>query len=78
MTMGHKTAEAIIEDGRITYIDHTLPSGKVKVTLIYDINDASAEKSQVLSLIRETGGIYPHIRPDTEARALRSQWERDV
>jgi hypothetical protein len=76
--MGHKTAEAIIEDGKITYIDHTFPSGKVRVTLIYDINDVSAEKSQVLSVIRETGGIYPHIRPDTEARALRSQWERDV
>ena len=76
--MGHRTAEAIIEDGRITYIDHTLPAGKVKVTLIYDISDETAEKSQVLSLIRETSGIYPYIRPDDEARALRTQWERDV
>lgn len=76
--MGHKTAEAIIEDGRITYIDHTLPVGKVKVTLIYDTNDAAAEKSLLLSLLRDINGIYPHILPDIEARTLRSQWERDV
>lgn len=76
--MEHRTAEAIIEDGRITYIDHALPAGKVKATLIYDISDAAAEKGIVLSLLGEISGIYPHIRPDIEARTLRSQWERDV
>lgn len=29
MSIGYKTAEAIIEDDRIAFIDHIIPSGKV-------------------------------------------------
>lgn len=74
--MGHRIIEAIIENGRITYSDHTLPLGKLKVHLVYDIGDASTETDRALSLLKETSGIYKGINGDEEAHALRSGWDR--
>ena len=74
--MGHRIVEAIIENGRITYSDHKLPSGKLKVQLVYDISDASTATDRAISLLRETSGIYKGINADEEAQALRSGWER--
>ena len=34
--MGHKIAEAVVEDGQLKHIDRKLPPGKLKVHLIYD------------------------------------------
>ncbi|MDO9566774.1 MAG: hypothetical protein Q7J15_08550 [Candidatus Desulfaltia sp.] len=76
--MGHRIAEAIIENGRITYSDHKLPSGKLKVHLVYDTSDASIETERALSLLKETAGIYKGIKADEEARTLRSEWDRNV
>lgn len=76
--MGHKIAEAIIENGKITYVDHKLPSGKVKAHLIYDTGDESVVTARALMLLRETSGIYKYIQPDCESHKLRSQWDRNA
>ncbi len=34
--MGHKVAEAIIENGMLTYVDKELPKGKIMIHIIYD------------------------------------------
>lgn len=76
--MGHKIAEAIIENGKITYVDHKLPAGKVKAHLIYDTADELGSTALALMLLRETSGIYKHIQPDNESHILRAQWDRNV
>lgn len=76
--MGHKIAEAIIENGRVTYSDHKLPAGKLKVHLVYDTSDTSIETDQILLLLKETAGIYKGINAADEARALRSEWNRNA
>ncbi len=76
--MTHIIAEAIIENGRITYSDHKLPAGKLTVHLVYDINDTATETNKVLSALKETAGIYKGINAGAEASALRSEWDRNV
>lgn len=76
--MGHIIAEAIIEDGRITFSDHKLPQGKFKVQLVYDAKDISNKTGLTLSLVKATAGIYKDIKAAEEARALRSEWDRNV
>lgn len=76
--MGHIIAEAIIEDGRITFSDPKLPQGKLKVHLVYDTKDSANKTDLALSLLKETAGIYKGIKAAEEARALRAEWDRDV
>lgn len=63
--MGHKIAEAIIENGQIKYINKKLPPGRLKVHLIYDA-------------VEETSGLYRDIDVEAESRKLRESWERNV
>jgi hypothetical protein len=41
--VGHKVAEAIIENGEITYVDTELPKGKITVRIIYDTDERNEE-----------------------------------
>ncbi len=76
--MGHKIAEAIIENGQITYVDKKLPDGKIKVHLIYDIEEETISEGEVTSIIRETAGIYKNINVEDESHKLRDEWNRLV
>jgi len=75
--MGHKVAEAIIEDGKITYVDKELPHGKLTVHIIYDMEDVKTVIDHAES-VRETAGIYKDIEGDGESKKLRNEWERNV
>ncbi len=75
--MGHKIAEAVIEDGIIKQVSHKLPSGKLTVHIVYDENQESLKEKEAEYLVRETSGIYKNINAETESRKLRDEWERD-
>ena len=76
--MKHKIAEAIIEDGRLKYVDKKLPGGRIKVHLIYDAAEETISETEATRLVRETSGIYKGIDVETESRKLRRGWERNV
>ncbi|HHT9124259.1 MAG TPA: hypothetical protein ACFYD6_00400 [Candidatus Brocadiia bacterium] len=76
--MGHKIAEAIIENGQIKYVNKKLPCGKIKVHLIYDAMEETLSETEVAKIVRETSGIYKGINVKTESRKLRASWERNV
>ncbi len=76
--MGHKIVEAIIENGQLKYVDQKLPDGKIKVHLIYAVEQAILTKNEIEKIVMETSGIYRDIDVDAESRKLREQWERDV
>ncbi|MCD6129968.1 MAG: hypothetical protein J7J10_03335 [Deltaproteobacteria bacterium] len=73
--MGHKIAEAIIENGQIKYINKKLPPGRLKVHLIYD---AVEETLSGIKIVGETSGLYRDIDVEAESRKLRESWERNV
>ena len=73
--MGHQIAEAIIEDGRLINVNKKLPSGKIKVHLIYD-DDVDFFRIDLSSLIKKTSGIYPEIDAEKESGQLREEWCR--
>ena len=73
--MKHKIAEAIIEDGRLKYVDKKLPSGRIKVHLIYDAVEETISETEATRLVRETSGIYKGIDVEAESRKLRRGWE---
>ncbi|MBM4137630.1 MAG: hypothetical protein FJ241_12495 [Nitrospira sp.] len=76
--MGHKIAEAIIENGQIKYVNKKLPIGRIKVHLIYDAVEETAPEIEVANMVRETSGIYKDIDVEAESRKLRTSWERGV
>lgn len=76
--MGHKIAEAIIENNQITYVDKKLPVGRIKVHLIYDIEEEPTSEREVTSIIQETAGIYKNINVRDESHKLREEWNRDI
>lgn len=76
--MGHKIAEAIIENGQIKYINKKLPCGKIKVHLIYDDTEETPPNSEVSRIVKETSGIYKDIDVEDESRKLRTNWERNI
>jgi len=76
--MGHKIVEAIIEDGRLTYVNKKLPSGRIKVHLIYDSIEEPIEGSEIAKIIKETSGIYKDIDVEAETKKLRMSWERNA
>ena len=75
--MGHKIAEAIIEDGQIKYVNKNLPPGRLKVHLIFDTGEAKLQESDVTQIVSETSGIYKEINADIESNKLRLSWERN-
>ena len=76
--MGHKIAEAIIENGQIKYVNQKLPVGNIKVHLIYDAAEEPAPEIEVANMVRETAGIYKEIDVEAESIKLRTGWERGV
>lgn len=76
--MGHNIAEAIIEDGELKYINKQLPSGRIKVHIIFDTRDEGPSTTGVLKIIQETSGIYKSINAEDESKRLRTSWERNV
>lgn len=76
--MGHKVAEAIIENGVLKYVDKKLPGGKMKVHLIYDTVEETLSETEVVRIVRGTWGIYKDIDVESESRKLRASWERNV
>lgn len=73
-----KVVEAVIEDGQLKHVDKKLPDGKIRVLLIYDVDEENLPKSEVLRIVRETSGIYKNIDGETESKILRESWERNV
>ena len=77
--MAHIIAEAIIENGKLKYIDKKLPNGRIKAHLIYDIADERPiSKINMARIVRETAGIYKNINAEIESRTLREDWKHDV
>jgi len=76
--MRHEIAKAIIEDGRLKYVNKKLPGGRIKVHLIYDAIEETISETEVARLVRETSGIYKDIDVEAESRELRRSWERNV
>lgn len=73
--MGHKVAEAIIENGKLTYVDKELPQGKIKVHIIYDMEEKNKTDNAAL-MLKETAGIYKDTDAEYEAKRMREAWER--
>ena len=76
--MGHKIAEAIIENGQLKYIEKTLPAGRLKVHIIYDAVEETLPETEMARIVREASGLYTNIDVDAESRKLRESWERDT
>ncbi len=76
--MGHKIAEAIIENGQLKYIEKTLPAGRIKVHIIYDAVEETLPDTDMARIVREASGLYTNIDVDAESRKLRESWERDA
>jgi len=76
--MGHKIAEAIIENGQLKYIEKTLPAGRLKVHIIYDAVEETLPETEMARIVREASGLYTNIDVDAESRKLRESWERNV
>lgn len=76
--MKHEIAEAIIENGQIKHINKKLPSGKIKVHIIYDVREEALSETEVAKKVKETSGIYKDIDVEAESRKLRENWERNV
>ncbi len=73
--MGHKVAEAIIENGKLTHVDKDLPKGKIKVHIIYDVDEETINVDTA-ALVKETCGIYKDSDAGHEAKKMRAEWER--
>ena len=76
--MGHKIAEAIIENGQLKYIEKALPAGRIKVHIIYDSVEETLPETEMARIVREASGLYCSIDVDAESRKLRESWERNV
>ena len=76
--MGHKIAEAIIENGKIKYINKELPQKTMKVHIIYDDIEVDIPSGELLKIIKETSGLYKEIDAELESKQIRESWERDV
>ena len=76
--MGHKIAEAIIENGQIRHINKKLPRKRMKVHLIYDDVEKKVPKTEVARILGESSGIYRGVDVEAESRKLRKSWERNA
>ncbi len=75
--MAKKIIEAIIEDGHLKHVAGDLPRGKIKVRLIYDLEEPP-DGSEIGQTLAETSGIYGGIDAEREAKSLRNDWERKL
>jgi len=51
-----------------------LPKGKIKVHIIYDVEEAGS--IDAAALVKETAGIYKDIDAGSEVKKMRSEWDR--
>lgn len=68
----------LIEDGQLKHVDTRLPDGRIRVLLIYDVDEENLPKNDVLRIVRGTSGIYKDIDEETESKKLRESWERNA
>jgi hypothetical protein len=78
MLVGHKIAEAVIENGELKYIDRKLPQKKMKVHIIYDDVEEMPQIIEISKIVEETSGLYKDIDVTAESKKLRKEWERHV
>jgi len=76
--MGHKIAEAIIEDREIKYIDKQLPKGRIRAHIIYDTENETLPDTSLENMVRDTYGIYKDINVLYESKKIREDWERTI
>lgn len=76
--MGHKIAEAVIENGIIKSVSPKLPSGRISVHIVYDEKQEALKEEEAANAVRETSGIYKNINADAESKKIRNEWERDA
>lgn len=76
--MGHKIAKAIIENGKIRYINKELPHKRMEVQIIYNDLRETLSSDDITKIVKETSGIYKEIDVEREAKRLRQDWERNV
>lgn len=74
--MAHKIAEAVIENRQLKYIGRNLPSGKLKVHIVYDEKENNVSKSEASKIVRDTYGMYKDVDVIVESKKLRADWER--
>ena len=75
--MGQKIVEAVIEDGHLKHVAGELPPGKIKVHLVYDLEEPP-DGNEIGQILAETSGIYSMMDAEKEARSLRNDWERNL
>jgi len=49
-----KVVEAVTEDGQLKHVDKKLPDGRIRVLLIYDVDEEHLPQNDVLRIVRET------------------------
>ncbi len=76
--MGHRIVDAVIEDGQLKYVGEKLPTGRLKVHLIYDTIEEDKADKAAEAVLADTWGIYKAIDPAHEAKNLRAEWERGI
>ena len=76
--MGHKIIEAVIENGKIKYVDKKLPDGRLTVHLIYDAVDEVPPENEIANIVRKSSGIYKNVDVESEAEKLRMIKELEV
>ena len=59
--MGHKIIEAVIENGKIKYVDKKLPDGRLTVHVIYDSVDEAPPENEIADIVRKSSGIYKGV-----------------
>jgi hypothetical protein len=75
--MGQKIIEAIIEDGRLKQVEGELPAGRIKVHLVYELEEPPIG-NELAQILAETSGIYRRMDAEKESRSLRKDWERKL
>ena len=78
IAMGHKIAEAIMENGQIRRINKKLPRNRMKVHLIYDDVTENLSRTEIARIVGETSGIYSGVNVEAESMKLRKTWERNA
>jgi hypothetical protein len=55
--MGHEIVEAVIEDGHLKHVAGEMPPGKIKVRLVYDLEEPP-DGNETRQILAETSGLY--------------------
>ncbi len=61
--MGHRIIDAVIEYGQLKYVGEKLPTGRLKVHLIYDTIEEDKGDEAAEAALADTWGVYKAIDP---------------